>query len=374
MRLFGNTDDTEKRTDDDTEDDDPQTTTGITYYPNSGAEAVASHQPEAEAQFGKQIPSCELPQLSLGGNPLRIEDVAQKLRPEMEEQLIAHSLDADFTVGVCFLGGTGYPLVGLADVEDAAPQSIELLIQSHRLQTAGFPPAKPTILSLLSYPLLDTGCVLIDHRDPDVGYGAVAPEVAQMLATLVHDDVTNRMHDYYTAFYRTIPVGGKNQAELSRTIQRRAREEDTWFTPEWWAPHLRPGATDGPAVDATAGDAAVEATDGGTQASPVVQEQELDIIGLVPRRFDRINGENMQIRPIPADVEHAHVLGLRPLDTHWVEERLKRRGLDWLQDQIETDGSRIATVWRSMCAEYGIDTPVQRFRAFREKHLDPQLH
>lgn len=360
--------------DDDSEDETRQITTGITLYPNSGAAAVGDHLPETERRFGVRVPTCDLPQLSLGGNPLRIEDAAQKLRPDIESELLTHSHEANFTVGVCFLGGTGYPLVKMADIKDASPQRIELLVQSHRLQMAGQPPAKPTILSLLSYPMLETGSILVDHRDPEIGYGAVAPEVAQMLVTLVHDDITDRRHDYYAAFYRTIPVGGKGQAELSRTIQRRARQEAVWFTPEWWAPHL--DMTRGPEVapDAADGAATMEATDGGTAGSPVVDEMELDIIGLVPKRFDRINGEGMRIRPIPADVEHAHVLGLVPLDANWVEERLQRQGIDWLQAQIEDESTRIASVWRSMCSEYGIDSPVQKFREFRRRHIDPRLH
>lgn len=367
MSLFPNPFGTEN---DDEASDVRQTNTGITIYPNSGATAVADHLPETQARFGVQSPICELPQLSLGGNPLRIEDAAQKLRPEMETELLEHSHDADFTVGVCFLGGTGFLLTKMADVGDASPQSVELLIQSHQVQTHGRPPAKPTILSQLSYSMLETGSILVDHRDHEIGYGAVPPKVAQILVTLAHDDITDRRHDYYTAFYRTIPVGGKGQAELSRTIQRRARQEAVWFTPEWWAPHLHEETAPTPATDAT--DAAAEATDGGT-SSPVADESELDIVGLVPQEFDRINGEHMQIRPIPADVEHAHILGLLPLDANWVEESLKRQGIDWLQAQIEDDTTRIASVWRSMCAEYGIDTPVQKFRDFRQRHVDPRL-
>jgi len=357
-------------------DEDPnrQLNTGITLYSNSGAKAVGEHLPETETRFGVRVPVCDLPQLSLGGNPLRIEDAAQKLSPEMEAELLAHSHEADFTVGVCFLGGTGYPLVKMADVADASPQQIELLFQSHRVQTPGQPPAKPTILSLLSYPMLEAGSILVDHRDPEIGYGAVAPEVAQMLVTLVHDDITDRRHDYYAAFYRTLPVGGKGQAELSRTIQRRARQEAVWFTPEWWAPHLDTTPDPVPPTDATDDTAAAEATDGGTAGSPVVDEAELDVVGLVPKRFDRINGEGMQIRPIPADVEHAHVLGLVPIDANWVEECLQRQGINWLQGQIENENTRIASVWRSMCAEYGIDSPVRKFREFRQRHIDPRLH
>ncbi|MFY4814616.1 hypothetical protein ACOJIV_18250 [Haloarcula sp. AONF1] len=361
--LLGNEDENE---------DVQRINTGITLYPNSGAGAVGDHLPETLSNFGIDVSVCELPQIALGGSLPRIEDAAPKIGPEMERKLLGHAHEVDFTIGVCFLGGTGFPLYKMADIEDASPQSIELLFQSDRLQMSGQPPAKATILSLVSYAMMETGSVLVDHRAPQIGFGAVAPEAAQISVTLLHDDITNHRHDYYGMFYRTIPASGMGQAELSRTIARRARQEEVWFTPGWWAPHTNAEGTQTPADDA-AQTPTVEATDGGAVASPVMNEAELDIVSLVPERFDRINGEGMQIRPIKADVEHAHVLGLVPLDTNWVEETLKRQGIDWLQAQIEDDSTRIAAVWRSMCAEYGIQTPAQKFREFRQQYIDPRL-
>lgn len=349
-------------TDQDSDAERWPTNAGVIYKSSSSAHAIASHHAEIERRYGRQIPSVMMPNPSLGGNTLRIADNANRLAPDLEERLERLAVDVDFAIGVVILGGTGFLLHEYADVDDAIPRQIDVIGQSHKRQptdpdTAS--PAKATINTLVSYPRLTPGTILLDHGDgyTHVGYGDTPKQFARIIGALVQDDFNNLAHDYHALFIRTIPTTGMNQDGLAQKLQQRARTENYQFTPAWWASH---------------DDAGMSLADEG---SPAVNDREQDIIAVIPERFDRIDGEDMDVRPIKAPVHEseATILGLVPLSHDWVENTLQHGSIDWLTAQIESQEGRIYNVWKAMCRDYGYSDPVETFHCFRADRVDPYL-
>jgi len=323
-------------------------TVGVAIPPSTLAHEVQKELSASKRHFNTEFPIVQDPDPQLGSNMLKVLDTVSKMKPEMRAGLLELTQYCSSIAQVMSVAGTAMALRKEANLRHLLPPMIDILVQSHKLHVGERAneaiPAKRQMLAAMSYPMMDPGSILLDHRLAEVGYGSVCEELADLLVAATHLDITNLQHRYYTASFETIHVGGMDQAQVSQVIQNRARQTEMWFSPEVWAPW----------ADET------EIPSAGPR----------EVVALLPTEFNRINGGDIQLLPVTAPVENAHLLTVQPLSTGWVEETLKEDSVAFLESEIlEAEDSPIKNIWQFQCQDYGFNDPEARFRQFRDDHL-----
>lgn len=331
-------------------DDDHQLyeTVGVAIPPSTLAHEVRKDVPPSKRRFNTEFHMVADPDPQLGSSMLSVLDTVPKIKPEMQAGLLELTEYCSSIAQLMSVAGTAMALRKIADMRYLLPDMIDILVQSDQLhvgaQSNEPTPAKRLMLAAMSYPMMDSGSILLDHRIAEVGYGNVTNELADLLVAATYLDITNLQHRYYTASLETIPVGGMNQAQVSQVVQRKTRQTEMWFSPDVWAPWGE--ETDVPS------------------AGP------RKVVALLPIGFDRISGGDIQLRPVPAPVEDAHLLTVQPLSADWVEETLMEESIAFLEREILEGGSTpIKNIWEEQCRDYGFDDAEARFRDFRDNHL-----
>lgn len=333
----------------DGEEHSPHNTVGVAIPPTTLSHDVCRHHlGEAKRTFNVEFPVVQDPDPQLGSNMLRVLDTMPKMKPDMQARLIELTNYCSSIIQLMSVAGTGMTLRKEADLRELLPPVIDILVQGNELHVGERAdeahPAKRLMLAAMNYPRMDPGSILLDHRVGAVGYGKVTSELADLLVATTFLDIVNFQDRYHTASYETIPVGGMDQAQVSQVVQNRARQTELWFSPEVWAPW------------------------DDQQEVPTAGPRQ--VVALLPNEFDRINGGDIQLLPIQANVEEAHLLALQPLSTEWVTEILKEESITFLESKIlGSESTHIEHIWRNQCRAYGFNDPEARFRQFRDNHL-----
>jgi len=329
------------------------TSIGWFIPPNSLADEIRPYRKEVEERFGYDIALTRVPDENWGGNPYQVQDAARQWEDSLEQQMGWLAKRADYALVPCSLGGSGYLVYKLAEVDDALPTAVEVITPSHEVKQASDPEnyARKTINQVAAFARLETGSILIDHRIDSVGFVNVAPEDAQLMGTLGMVDLADLQHTYNTIYYETIPVlesgGSLSGSELTKKVKKAKNTAEPWFTPSEWAPWVD---QDDP---------------------PVAGAPHVNLI--VPEGLD-VSGYEMDFQVHKADVVNAHLVGIVPLDREWIERRLMYEGIQWLDEQLTGKQNRYYTVLRELAGEYGVRDPLEKWRTFRNTHLRPQVH
>jgi hypothetical protein len=329
-------------------DDRPVMNTGVLVPPNSFAHAVADHLPAVEDRFGASIPCERVKDVPLHRNPLMIEDLSDIVHPRIESALIQLSERVDFVLVPASLG-TGFLMYRFADVDYAFENTIDLAVASHKtapdtLRGA----AQNTILAALGNAAIEPPAIIVDHRaEAEGGVEAFPPKLAQVLGTVIHTDVANFDFGYWSLSYQTIPTGSRSSMDLSASVQRAANTMGPWCTPERWTPWSDT-----------------------TESVPVLDD--LNKFCVAPHGADIGRGD-VNMRVINANVVNTHVCVLRPIEREWVEERVRRDALAYINDKLQQDRSRVRQVWDGHCRKYGKQNPLEEWERFRDEWIVPRL-
>lgn len=317
--------------------------------PNDLAEALSDYEGDVEERFGYEIRVMQVENQDMGGNLFGVEDTAAMWETKLEKGMLWLASNTDYVFMPLSLGGTGFLAVKLTGVDNALPTTADIVIPDHNIKTASDPEtvAQNVIMQTVALPLIDPGSILIDHRIDVVNYHNVAPEIAQMMGAIGHSDIQDLQIGYWSLFYETIPIAGKNGSDVIREIKRESRTTDPYFTPAEWAPWLD------------------------QRDAPVAGEP--TIVALIPEEMDVVAGQRMMIETHSAPVSNVHVLGFVPLSRDWIERQLMKEGVEWLDEQFQARDNRYYTTLRDLAHSYGVQRPLEEWEGFKRDHLDAAI-
>lgn len=324
--------------------------TAVAVPPSTLGHKTAAHCPSVKAEFNVEFDIVKDPDPELGSSAVKAEQTHSKMDMAQRVSRLTHNCST--IIQPMSVAGTGFHLRKMAGIRAGFPAMIDLLVQSHRLHSIGDVAEvepKRMLLAALAYPQLDPGAIMIDHRSSAIGMGDVAAELAWLMVTAAHLDLTNFQDRCYTACYHRVEVGGMTQNELAQTIEQKTRTSSSWFSPEEWAPW----------------------TD---DQDAVSENPPRQVVAIVPTDYDRINGQGMNLTPRTADVNSVHLLIVTPISTQWIEQELMAGAIDFLEDKLlDPDPNPIWYAWRWQCNQFGIRDYEGKFKKFRDEHFSTEL-
>jgi hypothetical protein len=305
-----------------------------------------------EMTFGVDVPVAYVNDVSMGRNLLQIEDAIRQINDATRDSLIKLSHSADFAIIPSSLG-TGYPAYKFVDVGSAFGKTCDLVVPSHKTRLGLKKNPKNAILAGVGSAVIDQPAILVDHQKHIRQKRAMPAVLAKILGALTQVDMYNRGYGYMSVGIKTIPIGGAEGIDVSPQIMNEVNNLEPLATAEQWAQW--------------------DVENGNLNASdmvPTLADPNLNVI--LPHGVQI--GQDDRFEIIHGDVVDAHVVGTWQLDPNWVNEHVRRRGAEYVDEQIRDPNSPLRHVWESHAGTFGFkEDPVGRWDDFYSDNIEPRL-
>lgn len=323
-----------------------QSNVGILIHTNTLGNDLEKkgHLQDAFEMFSYRLPVERIGDVPFKRDLTRIERTLPLLEPDLEDAMLELSTQTDFVVAPSTVG-TGFIAFQWADFGPQFSDVIDVVISGDdnhpdTLQQT----AQNSILAGVGHGMIEPPVIICDHRAGEIPFQDVAPEIAQALVANAHTDLINRSVGYWTMSYQHIPLGGLAEMEIGETVRDAVDEASPWVSTQRWCPWADQSMSVPLAADA---------------ASYVILPNGVNL------------GQNQDIRvSYRSDVSGAHVLNFWPLETDWVEQHVRRAGVEFIDQQIRAGDNRIATVWDAHASPRD---PLSEWDRLRAEYIDPRL-
>jgi hypothetical protein len=321
--------------------------TAVFLSSNTFADELAQkgHLKKAFDIFGVELPLESLGDIPFGRDPTRIERTLTLLEDDIENALLRLSQEADYVIAPTTVG-TGYMAYRWANIGRQFQDMIDLVIPSHKTDPEKLEThAQNAILAGIGHSMIEPPVVLFDHRhsEPGMTFSQVAPEAAKALVAQTLTDMTNRRVGYWTMSYEHIPLGGIPDMQIGDVMNDAVVDADPWVSTRQWAPW--------------------------SDQDQTVPVGEPDSFIILPSDVEVGFGD--QIRVIKQrGVTDGHLLKFWPVERNWFETHVRWGGIEFIDEQIRNEKSRIAMVWEDHASPRD---PITEWERLRETYINPRL-
>lgn len=327
-------------------DDHEQSNVGLLLHTNSFSDALGKegHLRAAFDTFTRQLPVERIGDIPFKRNLTRIERTLPLLEPELEEAMLRLTRQTDHIMAPSTVG-TGFIAFQWASLGPQFDDNIDVVVSGDQTDSDTLQQhAQNAILAGVGHGMLNPPVIICDHRAGDIRFQDVAPEIAHALVANAHTDLINRSVGYWTMSYQHIPLGGVSDMEISETIRNVVDKASPWISTRRWCPWA-------------------------DQSMSVPLAAEAASYVILPTGVELGQNEDIRVSYRP-DVSGAHVINFWPLETAWVEQHIRRGGVEFVDQQLRAGDNRIATVWAEHAAPRD---PLEEWERLRAEYIDPRL-
>lgn len=294
--------------------------------------------------FNHRLPAEQIGDVPFRRDLTRIERTLPLLEPELEESMLRLTKETDFIMAPSTVG-TGFIAFQWANIGPQFDDTIDVVVSGDKSSPRTLQQkAQNTILAGVGHGMIEPPVIMCDHRAGEIPFKKVAPEMAHALVANAHTDLINRSVGYWTMSYDHIPLGGISDMQLSETIRNVVDEASPWVSTRRWCPWA-------------------------DQDMSVPLAANADSYVILPTGVAL--GQNEDIRVIHRpDVSGAHILNFWPIESAWVEEHVRRGGVEFIDRLIRDGDNRVATVWADHASPRG---PIDEWERLRTEYIDPRL-
>jgi hypothetical protein len=323
-----------------------QSNVGILLHTNTFADVleVEGHLQAAYDTFNRHLPVEHIGDVPFKRNLTRIERTLPLLEPELEEAMLRLTKQTDHIISPSTVG-TGFIAFQWADLGPQFSDTIDVVVTGDKTHPDTLQQkAQNTLLAGVGHGMIEPPVILCDHRAGEIRFQDVAPEIAHAIVANAHTDLINRSVGYWTMSYQHIPLGGMTDMEISETLRDVVDEATPWISTGRWCPWA-------------------------DQSMSVPLAAGADSYVILPTNVQLGQNEDIRVCHRP-DVSGAHVLNFWPLETAWVEQHIRRAGVEFVDQQLRAGDNRIATVWAQHAAPRD---PLDEWERLRAEYIDPRL-
>jgi len=323
-----------------------QSNVGCLLHTNTFSDDLAEkgHLRGAFDTFNRRLPTEQIGDVPFRRDLTRIERTLPLLEPELEESMLRLTKETDYIMAPSTVG-TGFIAFQWADLGPQFDDTIDVVVSGDAPTPQSLQQkAQNTILAGVGHGMIEPPVIMCDHRAGEIRFQDVAPEMAHALVANAHTDLINRSVGYWTMSYEQIPLGGISDMQVSETIRNVVDEASPWISTRRWCPWA-------------------------DQEMSIPLAAGADSYVILPTGVAL--GQNEDIRVIHRpDVSGAHVLNFWPLETAWVEEHVRRGGVEFIDQLIRDGDNRVATVWADHASPRD---PIDEWERLRAEYIDPRL-